>query len=71
VTAAANCQVLITVGTSGVVFPAAEIPQVTARMGGTVIQVNPEPTPLDAVARVNLHGTAAEVLPALVDAVAV
>jgi NAD-dependent deacetylase len=69
VTAAANCQVLITVGTSGVVFPAAEIPQVTARMGGTVIQVNPEPTPLDAVARVNLHGTAAEVLPALVQAV--
>jgi NAD-dependent deacetylase len=59
------------VGTSGVVFPAAEIPQVTARMGGVVIQVNPEPTPLDAVARFNLHGSAAEVLPALVDAVAV
>jgi NAD-dependent protein deacetylase/lipoamidase len=69
VAAAANCQVLITVGTSGVVFPAAEIPQVTARMGGTVIQINPEPTSLDAVARVNLHGTAAEVFPALVEAV--
>jgi NAD-dependent deacetylase len=66
VAAAANCDVLITVGTSGVVFPAAEIPQVTARMGGTVIQVNPDPTPLDAVARINLHGAAAEVLPALV-----
>jgi NAD-dependent deacetylase len=71
VAAAANCQVLLTVGTSGVVFPAAEIPQVTARMGGVVIQVNPTPTPLDAVARVNLRGSAAEVLPALVDAVAV
>jgi len=69
VAAAANCDLLITVGTSAVVFPAAEIPQVTARMGGAVIQVNPEPTPLDAVARVNLHGTAAEVLPALVEAV--
>jgi NAD-dependent deacetylase len=44
----------------------AEIPQVTARMGGTVIQVNPDPTPLDPVARINLHGAAAEVLPALV-----
>jgi NAD-dependent deacetylase len=65
VAAAANCDLLITVGTSAVVFPAAEIPQVTARMGGAVIQVNPEPTPLDAVARVNLHGPAAEVLPAL------
>ncbi|MEV6845927.1 NAD-dependent deacylase [Actinoplanes sp. NPDC051411] len=66
VAAAANCDVLITVGTSGVVFPAAEIPQVTARMGGTVIQVNPDPTPLDSVARINLRGAAAEVLPALV-----
>ncbi|MFI6073590.1 SIR2 family NAD-dependent protein deacylase [Actinoplanes sp. NPDC051343] len=65
VAAAANCDLLITVGTSAVVFPAAEIPQVTARMGGAMIQVNPEPTPLDAVARVNLHGPAAEVLPAL------
>jgi len=66
VAAAANCDVLITVGTSGAVFPAAEIPQVTARMGGTVIQVNPGPTPLDAVAGINLRGPAAEVLPALV-----
>lgn len=65
VAAAADCDVLITVGTSAVVYPAAEIPQVTARMGGSVIQVNPEPTPLDPIARVNLHGTAAEVLPAL------
>jgi NAD-dependent deacetylase len=71
VTAAAKCQVLITVGTSGVVFPAAEIPQVTARMGGTVIQVDPEPTPLDAIAGFNLRGTAAEVLPALVEAATV
>jgi NAD-dependent deacetylase len=68
VAAAANCQVLLTVGTSGVVFPAAEIPEVTARMGGSVIQVNPQPTPLDRVSRVNVTGTAAEVLPALVDA---
>ena len=66
VAAAANCDVLITVGTSGAVFPAAEIPQVTARMGGTVIQVNPGPTPLDAVAGINLRGQASEVLPALV-----
>jgi NAD-dependent deacetylase len=68
VAAAANADLLITVGTSGLVFPAAEIPQVTARMGGEVIQVNPQPTPLDPVARVNLHGSAAQVLPALVEA---
>ncbi|GAA4587606.1 NAD-dependent deacylase [Actinoplanes octamycinicus] len=66
--AASTCDVLLTVGTSGLVYPAAEIPRLAARYGAAVIQVNPQPTPLDPVARVNLHGTAAEVLPALVSA---
>lgn len=70
VEAAANADLLLTIGTSGVVYPAAEIPQVTARLGGRVIQINPEPTPLDEVATVNLTGPAAEVLPALVAAAA-
>lgn len=68
VEAAYRCDVLLTVGTSGLVYPAAEIPQVAARRGGTVIQVNPEETPLDAVCAVNLRGSAARVLPALVRA---
>jgi NAD-dependent deacetylase len=66
VEAAANADVLITVGTSGVVYPAAEIPQVTAKMGGAVIQVNPQPTPLDPFCTVNLRGPAARVLPEVV-----
>lgn len=66
VDAAAGCDVLLTVGTSGVVYPAAEVPRIAARSGAAVIQVNPVPTPLDRVAAVNLRGTAAEVLPALV-----
>jgi NAD-dependent deacetylase len=68
VEAAYRCDVLLTVGTSGLVYPAAEIPQVAARLGATVIQVNPEETPLDAVCELNLHGPAAHVLPALVRA---
>ncbi|AVT34241.1 NAD-dependent deacylase [Plantactinospora sp. BC1] len=66
--AAAGCDVLLAVGTSGVVYPAAEIPGIAARSGATVIQVNPEPTPLDPVCAINLRGTAAEVLPALIAA---
>ncbi|MEV4510974.1 NAD-dependent deacylase [Dactylosporangium sp. NPDC049525] len=66
--AASTCDVLLTVGTSGVVYPAAEIPRIARRCGATVIQVNPEPTPLDRVCAVNLRGTAAQVLPALVEA---
>ncbi|GAA1838561.1 NAD-dependent deacylase [Luedemannella flava] len=66
VEAAAACDVLLTIGTSGVVYPAAEVPRVAARSGATVVQVNPQPTPLDDVCGINLRGPAAEVLPALV-----
>ncbi|MGC4790652.1 SIR2 family NAD-dependent protein deacylase [Micromonospora sp. DT178] len=68
VEAASTCDLFVTVGTSGLVYPAAEIPQVAARFGATVLQVNPQETPLDAVADVNLRGPAAQVLPALVHA---
>lgn len=68
VAAASSCDLLLTVGTSGLVYPAAEIPQVAARRGAAVIQVNPEATPLDPVATVNLRGTAAQMLPALLAA---
>jgi NAD-dependent deacetylase len=68
VEAASACDVLLSVGTSAVVYPAAEIPRLAARRGATVIQVNPQPTPLDAVATINLRGTAADLLPRLVEA---
>ncbi|MCW3844182.1 NAD-dependent deacylase [Micromonospora yasonensis] len=68
VEAAAACDVFLTVGTSGVVYPAAEIPRIAARAGAAVIQINPEPTPLDQICAINLRGTAAQVLPALVAA---
>ncbi|MEE6262728.1 SIR2 family NAD-dependent protein deacylase [Plantactinospora sonchi] len=68
VDAAAACDVLLTVGTSGVVYPAAEIPRIAAHSGATVIQINPEPTPLDRISAVNLRGSAAQMLPTLVDA---
>ncbi|ROT28149.1 NAD-dependent deacylase [Micromonospora sp. HM5-17] len=68
VDAATACDLLLVVGTSGVVYPAATIPRVAARSGAAVIQVNPEPTPLDQDCTLNLRGSAAQVLPALVEA---
>jgi NAD-dependent deacetylase len=64
--AAGTCDVLLSVGTSSVVYPAADIPRVASRAGAVVIQVNPEPTPLDDMATFNLRGPAATVLPELV-----
>jgi NAD-dependent deacetylase len=66
---AAECGVLLLVGTSGTVWPAAELPYVARRAGAWVIEVNPEPSELTGVADVFLQGRAGEVLPALVRAV--
>jgi NAD-dependent deacetylase len=64
--AARSCDVLLSIGTSSVVFPAAQIPIEAHRAGATVVQVNPNATELDSMADFNLRGKAAEVLPALV-----
>jgi NAD-dependent deacetylase len=50
------------VGTSSLVFPAAQIPIDAHLAGARVVQVNPNPTYLDAIADFNLRGTAASVL---------
>lgn len=65
--AASSCDLLLAIGTSGVVYPAAEIPSVAARNGATVIQINPHETPFDRIAGVNLRGPAAQILPELVE----
>jgi NAD-dependent deacetylase len=65
----AECDVLLLVGTSGTVWPAAELPLVAHKAGARVVEVNPEPGELTALADVYLQGPAGAVLPRLVDAV--
>jgi NAD-dependent deacetylase len=67
-TAAGACDLLFSVGTSAVVWPAALLPEQAGRSGATVVQVNPQETPLDHLAHHNLRGQAGEILPALVAA---
>jgi NAD-dependent deacetylase len=66
--AAQRAQVILVVGTSSLVYPAALLPEVGRRLGAFVIEVNPEATPLTPLASVSLRGRAAELLPALVEA---
>jgi len=66
--AAASCDLFITVGTSAMVYPAAQLPQVAAAQGAQVLQINPQATALDSLARWNTVGAAGQVLPALVSA---
>lgn len=68
VAAAAGCDLFITAGTSAMVYPAADLPQMAAQRGARVAQVNPQATALDLLVDWNLRGAAGEVLPALLAA---
>ncbi len=61
---------ILVVGSSLVVYPAAEIPLVAVRSGARMIVVNAEPTPFDGLAEVVIHGRSGEVLPEIVRLIA-
>jgi NAD-dependent deacetylase len=64
-----DCDVMLVVGTSGVVQPAASLPFIAKRAGAFVIDVNPEPDEISHAANVFLQGKGGEVLPQLIAAV--
>ena len=66
--AARECEVLLVVGTSAEVYPAAALPDAARAAGACVIEVNPDTTPLSARADFALRGRAGVILPALVRA---
>jgi NAD-dependent deacetylase len=68
-TLARNADVMLVVGSSLAVRPAADIPLAAVRSGARLIIVNAEPTPIDALAEVVIHGRSGEVLPEIVSAV--
>lgn len=67
--AAVNAEVFLSIGTSSLVYPAAELPMLALRTGAVVVEINPQPTPLTPHATFSLHGAAGVVLPALVASV--
>ncbi len=68
VEAARGCQVFFSIGTSGVVQPAASLAFAALNRGAVVVEVNAEPTPLTEKADYALRGKAGEILPSLVEA---
>lgn len=57
----------IVVGTSAVVYPAADFPVMAKRRGAPLVEVNPEETALTTLADVVIRAPAGASLPALVD----
>lgn len=65
VDAVVNADLVVAVGTSSVVYPAAGLPEMAVAHGTPVIEVNPEATPLSSSATVTLRESAATALPGL------
>ncbi|MBL8046928.1 MAG: NAD-dependent protein deacylase, partial [Anaerolineales bacterium] len=63
--AAQNCEVFFSIGTSGLVEPAASLPWEALRARAVVVEINPNPTPLSDAATYTLPGAAGQVLPEL------
>lgn len=60
-----TADVVVVVGTSGIVYPAAGLPDLALARGTTVVEINPEPTPLSGSATVTVRDTASRALPGL------
>jgi NAD-dependent deacetylase len=63
-----TADLLLAVGSSLQVWPAADLPVWAVRAGARLVVVNDEPTPLDDLATVVVRGRAGEVLPVAADA---
>jgi NAD-dependent deacetylase len=66
VEAARACDVFFSIGTSGMVQPAASLAFAAHNRGAAVVEVNAEPTPLTPKANYFLQGKSGEILPELV-----
>ncbi len=64
--AARSCDIFFSIGTSGVVQPAASLAFAAHNRGAVVVEVNAEPTPLTSKADYFLQGKSGEILPGLV-----
>jgi len=60
-----QCDLLVSVGTSGVVFPAADLPRIAVAAGAVTVEINLEDTPVSGLYQHRLRGKASELLAAM------
>ena len=63
---AENCDLLLVVGSSLVVYPAADIPLIAKQGGGTLVLINKQKTPLDVMADYVINDEAGRILPQII-----
>jgi NAD-dependent deacetylase len=62
-----TCDLCIALGSTLLVFPAANIPIYAARSGAKLVIINMGPTELDEVAHVRIEGKAGQVMPRIIE----
>jgi NAD-dependent deacetylase len=63
-----ECDVFLSIGTSSVVYPAAMLPEIALNSRATIIEINPDETPLTNLATFSLRGPSGVILPELLRA---
>jgi NAD-dependent deacetylase len=63
-----SADLFLSIGTSGIVYPAASLPLLAKRLGAYLVEINPEKTPLTPKVDEFLQGSSGSVLPLLVSA---
>jgi NAD-dependent deacetylase len=66
--AAREAEIFLTIGTSGIVYPAASLPLEAIRLGAIGVEINPETTPLSNQMTYSLRGPSGSIIPALLAA---
>jgi NAD-dependent deacetylase len=65
---ARRCKVMFVIGTSGVVYPAADLPFLAKSSGATIVEINLEETPFtSSISNFFFAGSASTVLPAILE----
>ncbi|MCD6473533.1 MAG: NAD-dependent deacylase [Thermoplasmata archaeon] len=60
-----NCNVMLVVGTSAMVYPAAQLPVMAKQNGAMIVEINEEPSMIAGIADHSFYGKAGEILPKL------
>ena len=61
------CEILLIIGTSGLVYPAASFAPVAKDAGAFVVEINLDPTPQSGLVDVSLQGKAKDIVPLLME----
>jgi len=64
---AGNCDLMLVIGTSALVYPAAHLPYIAKENGAKIVEINMEKSGISHIADYSFYGKAGEILPILLN----